>query len=254
MNQILAPIISHGEVTPGVHLVWLEAPEIASAARPGQFLMTRCGEDCLLRRPLSIHLTKGEQLALLFAVVGRGTKYLSQLREGDNLDVLGPLGNGFSVAPHAHKLLLVAGGVGVAPLIFLAREQLGRGKSVTLLLGATAAAELYPENLLPSRIKLIAVTEDGSMGEKGMVTDILPRFAHEADQIFACGPVEMYQAMVAQGIADERSVQVSLEVRMGCGMGACYGCTITTRRGTRQVCKGGPIFELPEIIWEEVKI
>jgi len=188
-------------------------------------------------------------LALLFSVVGRGTNWLAQRKEGEAIDLLGPLGNGFEIAPPSRNLLLVAGGLGIAPLAFLAQRGVAAGYSVALLLGAPTKAQLYPAHLIPPQANLLLATEDGSAGRKGMVTDLWADLAPEADQIFACGPVSMYRYMASQGVLEAKSVQVSLEVRMGCGFGACYGCAIETRSGLRLVCKDGPIFELKDVIW-----
>jgi dihydroorotate dehydrogenase electron transfer subunit len=296
---------------PGVALMWLEAPDIAVAAQPGQFITVRC-EDFVLRRPFSIHQVSplsspstGEDLgegefAILFKVVGKGTRWLSRRKVGDKVDVLGPLGNGFSIPPviaryevprQSENLLLVAGGIGIAPLCFLAQYASSQ-HSITLIQGASTAVQslfLNPSpvkgegkgegekrsNLLPlpSNVRFISVTEDGSAGRKGVVTDILPDFLDWADQIYACGPLDMYKTMAGltlnpspskgegKGEGEKRSeesklrkCQISLEVRMGCGIGACYGCTINTRKGLRKVCHDGPVFELDDILWEEVRI
>jgi len=220
--------------------------------------MVRCGEETLLRRPLSIHqLADGIKLAFLFNVVGKGTNWLSQRKIGDNIDLLGPLGNGYSIYPESHNLLLVAGGMGIAPLRFLIDKTLEQGKEVTLLLGAQTSSHLYPESLLPLGIGLAKTTEDGSAGERGMITDSfrgLVSFA-VADQIFACGPMPMYRDMALKKRKlklEGKSVQVSLEVRMGCGRGVCYGCTVKTKEGLKQVCTDGPIFALDDILWDEL--
>jgi dihydroorotate dehydrogenase electron transfer subunit len=238
---------------PGVYLIWLESPQIASTAQPGQFVMVHNGEESWLRRPLSIHQPGKAKLALLFTVVGKGTHWLAQCQAGDTVDLLGPLGNGYSIHSDSHNLLLVAGGIGIAPLCFLAQEALNQGCSVTLLLGAPTATQLYPGDLLPSEIELVIATEDGTTGKKGMITDLLPDFARWADQTFACGPSSMYQAMATQGqqLLEAKSVQVSLEVRMGCGLGICYGCSLRTKRGLKQVCRDGPVFELNDILWDD---
>jgi len=256
VNQALAPIQSCTELLSRIYLMEVEAAEIASAAYPGQFVMVRTGwgHDPLLRRPLSIHRTNGGQIAFLFNVVGRGTEWLAHRRQGDFLDLLGPLGKGFSIHPDSHHLLLVAGGMGIAPLVFLAQGALANGHSVTLLLGARTASLLYPKALLPPEVELVLVTEDGSAGKRGQVSDLVPDFSPKASQIFACGPVPLYQAMATQNQVRERPIQVSLEARMGCGLGACYGCTIKTRGGLKQVCKDGPVFELRDILWQEVRV
>lgn len=254
MKRLTAVVISSTELMPDTYLIWLRAPEIAEVAQPGQFLMVRCGDDHdpLLRRPLSVHrVANAEQVALLFNVVGQGTWLLSQYQRGDHLDLLGPLGNGFSLHLGSRRLLLVAGGIGIAPLVFLADQALNQGRRVNLLMGAPNASLLYPRSLLPSSIDLVIATEDGSEGRKGVVTDLIADCIQQADQVFACGPVSMYQSIAAHGFAGDKSVQVSLEVMMGCGLGACYGCTIRTRGGLRQVCHDGPVFELADILFVE---
>lgn len=247
----LAKVTANSQPMAKAHWLWLEAPRIAQTAKPGQFVMVRCGEndEHPLRRPLSIHQREGDKIALLFNVVGEGTQWLSQRKSGDKLDLLGPLGNGFSISPDSNKLLLVAGGIGIAPLYFLAEEAAKQGLSVTLLYGASSAAQLYPH--LPD-VKIITATEDGSAGTKGMITDYLPDFIKDFDQLFACGPLAMYQTMAKMSELKSKSAQISLEVRMGCGLGVCYGCTVKTKNGLKQVCQDGPIFELNDILWEEL--
>ncbi len=252
MKQELASIISNNEVMPGVYLIWLESPQIASAVQPGQFVMVYCGKETLLRRPLSIHQRDNGRIALLFAVVGQGTHWLSQRRDGDKIDLFGPLGNGFSIDPASQNLLLVAGGIGIAPLRFLAEQALNQGHSVTLLSGAPTAARLCPKHLLPPITELVIATEDGTAGETGMITALLPDFADQADQVFACGPLPMYKTMAQIPELKGKSVQVSLEMKMGCGLGVCYGCTVKTKRGLKQVCRDGPVFDLEDIMWDEV--
>lgn len=257
MEQVLATIISNSEVMPGVYLIWLESPPIASTAQPGQFVMVRCGEDAEhpLRRPLSIHRLDNNKLAFLFTVIGEGTHWLAQCQAGNNIDLLGPLGNGYSIQLSSRNLLLVAGGIGIAPLCFLAQEALEQGCSVTLLHGARIRGHLCPEHLLPPGLEFSFFTEDGSAGRKGMITDFLSDFADRADQIFACGPMPMYRDMVLRKQElrlKEKPVQISLEVRMGCGLGVCYGCTVRTKNGLKQVCQDGPIFDLDDFTAEEL--
>ncbi len=270
MKQSLCTVISNVEITPSVRLMWVESPDIAIAAQPGQFITVRC-EDFTLRRPLSIHQASSNQIAILFKVVGKGTVWLSQRQRGDKLDILGPLGNGFNIEPVSKNLLLVAGGVGIAPLVFLTQHASAQ-HSITLIHGASTAAQLYKQSLLPE-VRFVPVTEDSTAGRKGMAVDVLPDFLDWADQIYACGPIEMYKALADLTCYSEgaerlknltqdkphrksklKRCQVSLEVRMGCGIGACYGCTINTKRGLKRVCRDGPVFELDDIMWEEVRI
>lgn len=256
MKQVRAAITSTVEAMPETHLFWLEAPDIAASARPGQFVMVRCGGDTVLSRPLSTHRVDGGRLALLFNVVGKGTRWLSQRKKGETLDIFGPLGNGFRIKPEAKNLLLVTGGMGIAPLCFLADVAAGEGKKVTLITGARTAAGLLPVSvsqhlfdtgMLPANIHIVNATDDGSEGFKGPATGLIPAYLDGTDQIFACGPVEMYRTMAQMPELKGRPVQISLEIMMGCGMGVCYGCTIKTRSGLKQVCKDGPVFEMGEV-------
>lgn len=261
MNRVQSPVITNDRILPGVcragarnvqgtWLIWLQAPDIARDARPGQYVMVGCGPEAVLPRPFSLHDVSGGRIALLYNELenGRGTGWLSRRRPGDSVALFGPLGHGFSVRPDARRLLLVAGGIGVAPLRFLADAAIEQGKEVILLMGAASAGQLCPSGLLPSGAGLLRITEDGSEGERGLVTQYLPGLAGKYDQVMACGPLAMYRAMARLG----GPAQVSLETRMGCGLGTCYGCTVNTRQGLRQVCRDGPVFELGDIIWDKL--
>ena len=261
IKQCLSPIISNKEILTGTYLMWLEASYIAVSARPGQFVMVSC-ENRLLRRPLSIHrIDRNGRIALLYDVIGKGTQWLSQQKKGEKLDVLGPLGNEFTLIPEANRLLLIAGRTGIAPLVFLADVAIEQNLSVTLLQGAANASQLYPATLLSEQIQYLACTEDGSQPEikasakRGMATDYIGQLASQFDQIFSCGPAAMYQSLKNQlaKIRYENSVQVSLDIRMGCGLGACYGCSIRTKQGMKKVCQDGPIFNLSDIFIEEIQ-
>jgi len=144
-KQTLCSVASNVEVMPGIHLMWIEAPDIAVAAQPGQFITVRCG-DFTLRRPLSVHQVSSREIALLFKVTGKGTLWLSQRQTGEKIDILGPLGRGFSIEPGARKLLLVAGGIGIAPLVLL-MQYASSQHQITLIHGASTAAQLYPFSL-----------------------------------------------------------------------------------------------------------
>jgi len=267
LNQVSARIISNDEVLsyPGAayFLLRLEATVISNTANPGQFLMLKCGDDCILRRPLSIHgLCDDSRIELLYRVIrtadgtppGKGTDWLSQQKKGGKVNFIGPLGNGFKVAAESKRLLIVAGGIGFAPLGFLARQALSHGRQVTLLLGARSAAGIIPGNMIPSGATCVITTDDGSTGKKGLVIDMLPGYLEGADQIFACGPQAMLEKLASLPELHSKPVQVSLEVRMGCGTGACYGCSIRTTHGMKRVCREGPVFDIKDIIWQEVSI
>ena len=253
MYQELATIISNEEIMPGIHLLKVKSAQMAAEAKPGQFVMLSSdnSETRLLRRPISLHSIKGDVLHFLFAIVGDGTLWLSQRQKGESLDILGPAGNGFSFDSETRHLLLIAGGMGIAPLIYLAEIAIKNGLSVKMAVGAKTKSLLLPTNSIPQGMEYLTATENGTQGEKGLVTSILQRNASWADQIFVCGPLPMYQAIrnSSQPFLCGKPTQVSLEVRMGCGMGICYSCTVKTARGLKQVCKDGPVFDFNEIDW-----
>jgi dihydroorotate dehydrogenase electron transfer subunit len=242
---------------PRIFLLQVEAVDIAVIARPGQFVMIAldCGCSRLLRRPISINRVEGSRIDFLYAVVGEGTKWLSQRKSGDKIDILGPMGNGFTIDTTSQNILLVAGGMGIAPLCFLAEQAVKLGMTTKLLEGAKNASLLLPDSYLPKGIERIITTEDGSSGTRGMVTNLLAEEAKLAGQIFCCGPLPMYLSVYNNHLNYLRgkSVQVSLEVRMGCGLGFCYACTIKTQKGLKQVCKDGPVFNLEDVFWDELK-
>ena len=261
MKQVSAHVISNEQLWGeywvlrhrkflGAWLIRLKCPDVASEAKPGQFVMVRCGGDCVLPRPFSIHQVNEDGITLFYAVLvdGKGTNWLSQRYKGETVELCGPLGNGFSINPHSHNLLLVAGGNGIAPLYYLAQEELKKKHSVTLLYG-TADKKRYS---ISPQIELVSATEDGSVGKKGLVTDFLLDFANRADQIFACGPLPMYRAMAQMEELKNKPVQISLEVTMGCGRGVCFGCTLKTKHGLKLCCQDGPVFGLDDILWDEL--
>jgi dihydroorotate dehydrogenase electron transfer subunit len=255
LKQVDARILENSRIATGMYLMRLNAPDITARAKPGQFVMVQCGDDTILRRPLSVHLIDGTELALLYALRGKGTAWLSQQKIGETINIFGTMGNGFTLDSQAKQLVLVAGGIGIAPLFYLAQTAVRRKKTAILLMGAATAKQLYPPGLLPPGIEVTIATDDGSSGHAGLVTDLLPDHAVAGGQIVACGPLPMYRFMAPNqkrlGIA-HRPVQVSMEMRMGCGVGICYGCTIRTKSGLKQACKDGPVFNLDDIVWDEL--
>jgi dihydroorotate dehydrogenase electron transfer subunit len=284
LRHISATVLSNRRLLryPGAtyFLMRIQAPEIAPICKPGQFLMLKCGKDALLRRPISIHsVIESTCLELLYALpckihdksyptdlaretepqtaIGAGTRWLSKLKKGYQLDLIGPLGNGFTIESSAKNLLLIAGGIGIAPLRFLADTGISMGKNVTMLLGARYRKGHFPDKELPAHVRIIRTIEQGIQSRKyrkGTITEIVPEYIDWADQVFACGPKAMYQALDKQmrTYPRERNVQVSLEVRMGCGTGICYSCSIKTQQGMKRVCKEGPVYNIRDIIWQEV--
>lgn len=231
-------------------IMWLECPEIARRAKPGQFVLIDCG-DSYLPRPFSIHKVKGDAFAIFFAVLeyAKGTGWLARREFGKEIYIISrPLGNGFSIGS-SENILLVAGGMGIAPLIFLADYARERRIPVTLLHGAAAESQLYPREMLPTGIRTTIATDDGSVGRKSVITDLIPEYIDFADTVFACGPLAMYQDVAKRKdlLLRDKSCQISLEMRMACGHGVCYGCTIETSEGLKQVCRDGPVFNLDDV-------
>jgi len=244
----LADVLEKRFLTEDIFLIRLFAPDIASNCLPGQFVNFRCSQlyDPLLRRPISIFDAdedKGE-IYLLIRIVGKGTNLLSRLEEGDKLDILGPLGNSFPKDDFPNPLL-VAGGIGIAPLYFLARNL----NHPTLIWGAKGKKEFFLLDELRKSSRLLLFTEDGSLGEKGLATDKLPSLSQGHDVIFACGPVPMLKEVVR--IAREIGIPsfISLEERMACGFGACLGCAVRTKQGYKILCKEGPILPGEEVVF-----
>lgn len=254
----------------GSYLMWLSCPEIlGEEPRPGQFIMARCG-DYVLPRPISIHQTNSEGIALFYTVWenGKGTQWLSQRKRSKSVEIFGPLGNSFTISPESRHLLLVAGGTGMAPLCFLARYAVRQENSVTLLYGYSDepspsnvknSSQKYPwGKMLPPQVNVISIKSIFHGIDKPatkVVRELIPDHIDWADQVFACGPMPMYRDMWLKKKElklEGKPVQVSLEVRMGCGTGVCYGCTIKTRKGLKQVCTDGPIFDLDDILWDEL--
>jgi dihydroorotate dehydrogenase electron transfer subunit len=256
VKVVCARVSESREVYRNTYALWLSAPEIARGAKMGQFVMVRCGEgyDPLLPRAFSFYRVRdteyGREFGLLYDVVGRGTEWMARRRPGDAVELYGPLGHGYTIRPGSRNLLLVGGGIGVAPLVWLADEAAERGLSVTMLLGARTAGQIYPSDLLPAEVELAVATDDGSAGHRGFVTDLLTEYALWADQIFGCGPTAMFRSMAAvlRSVQYRKSCQVLLEERMACGTGICYSCAVETRRnGMKLICKDGPKFELRDV-------
>lgn len=234
-------------------------PEIAQAARAGHFvsILPRDADvyDPLLRRPFSVYSVDPamSMMTVLIRPYGRGTARLVEKPEGTTVDVLGLLGNTFEVVPRSTRLLMVGGGVGAAPLMLLAREAVAKGLSVTYLLGAMTSDGLLDAAEFPPEVEYVVATDDGSAGHQGFVTDLVANYMQWADQVFACGPGPMFQSLrsvvLQNRIGKRPSVQVSVERTMACGVGACLGCVVETKRGMRTSCVEGPVFDMDELEW-----
>ena len=283
MRLAAAELVDSREILPRQWLQAYHAPFLATGSRAGQFVHVRPGDDSglILRRPFSLNtVDPGTGIVTIhFRTVGKGTDWFTRLRPGDALDMLGPLGRPFEVNPRSHHLLLIAGGLGIAGVRMLADEAIRAGRQVVLLFGATTAADVYPSNLLPDEVEYLVATEDGSLGHHGRVTELLPAYEAWADQAFACGPAPMLAALArlaagrrerlgvaalgrkrgagrqdppgTPGARRKAFLQVSMEQRMGCAVGACLGCVVMGVTGQPQrVCREGPVFAAEELDWE----
>ncbi|WP_035245911.1 dihydroorotate dehydrogenase electron transfer subunit [Desulfogranum mediterraneum] len=254
--QVTSPIRSCSQLTPDIIRVSLLAPTIARAARPGQFVMVAAGSsrDPLLRRPFSIHnVTADGEVVLLYKIVGQGTRLLAQLRVGQSIDLVGPLGKGFSLSPDT-PACLVGGGMGIAPLLFLAKALCSspRPQEHAILLGARTRDELAPlvEDFRELGYPVHAATDDGSYGHHGFVTELFQEHSTPAHEVCVCGPTPLMAAIARQCLQAGNRCQASLETHMACGLGACLGCTIQAQGGGyKHVCKHGPVFDANEVLW-----
>lgn len=253
-----AKVTSNEEVAPNTFLMELESPSIAFAAKPGQFVMLRVsgGIDPLLRRPFSICNTRDGGIALLlYRMVGKGTRIMAGTEAGSRLSVLGPLGRGFEPPGAEEDCVLAGGGMGIAPLILLARSL--KGKNVSFMAGYGTAAEIIPPDRLGMRgIEVTVATEDGSAGYHGLVTALLEgALAGKGEKIvYSCGPAAMLKRVASLCSEKQVDCRVSLETAMACGLGACQGCAVPAAPGSGRssyhVCQDGPVFRAESIDWE----
>jgi dihydroorotate dehydrogenase electron transfer subunit len=260
-----AKLIKNIEVIQKYYKILLYCPRIAKIAKPGQFVEIKASDNYepLLRRPFSIHRVKGNNIEINYEVLGKGTDILSQRKPGEYLDVIGPLGNGFDyrLPITDYRLpILVAGGMGVAPLVFLA-EKLAELRTpnyelrTMILIGAKTKNQILCEKEFKKLgCTLKFSTDDGSRGFKGKVTDLLKDILRltingKRLTIYACGPKPMLEEISRISCKHNIRAQISLEEHMACGTGICFGCAVKTKYGYKRVCKEGPVFNADEIIW-----
>ena len=260
-------VVSHREIGSGYRYIEFEAPEIAASATPGQFVHVRVPslEKSALRRPFSIFNAEGGRLELLYKTVGRGTAALNEVKPGDEVEVMGPLGHGFPLKC-AGEALLVGGGYGVAPLYFLSRILLSSMRQaanpsipqVHLFVGGRTKNDLLALDRFEALggVKVHLATNDGSAGVKGLVTDPLDdeliRLRGEGGkfELFACGPDPMLKAVALRATGTGSKGWISMDRHMVCGVGACYACIQKTVRGNSRCCIEGPVFSAEDLVWE----
>ena len=242
MRQLLFEIKENRPLTKDIMEMVL-AGDTSDITRPGQFVNIKL-DGLYLRRPISICDAEEGKLTLIYKVVGKGTEQMRDMTEG-TLDILSSLGNGYDTSISGEKPLLIGGGVGVPPLYMLAKELRKEGKEVSVILGFNTNEEIfYEEEFKALGCKVYVTTVDGSYGIKGFVTDALKET--EYTYFYTCGPMPMFKAIEKTAVT---SGQYSFEERMGCGFGACMGCSCKTKYGNKRICKDGPVLEREEIIW-----
>ena len=243
MNDVIFTVAAQKRLTDNVYEIRLTG-DTSAITRPGQFVNLKL-DGLFLRRPLSVCDLEGDALTLIYKVVGRGTALLSGMMPGQTIPVLTGLGNGYDTALSGDRPLLIGGGVGVPPLYLLAKRLRAEGKTVSAVLGFNTAAEIFYEEQFRALDCTVAVTTaDGSYGIRGFVTDALPE---DYTHVYTCGPEPMLRA-VHRRIATGGSF--SFEKRMGCGFGACMGCSCKTITGYKRICKDGPVLKKEEILWQ----
>lgn len=244
MKQALFTVKENFSLTQTVYKMTL-CGDCSDITAPGQFVNIKI-DGLYLRRPISVCDRDGDMLTIVYKVVGKGTKAMSEMQEGTVLDVLTGLGNGYDLSLCGDTPLLIGGGVGVPPMYLLAKELRNMGKNVSVILGFNTKSEVFYENEFKALgCNVTVTTADGTYGTKGFVTDAMP----ETYTYFCCcGPEPMLKAVYK---ATNTSGQFSFEERMGCGFGACMGCSCKTITGSKRICKDGPVMKKEEILWED---
>ena len=238
-------ILSNEPLTPAVYRMVLEG-DTQYITRSGQFINIEL-EGKFLRRPISVSDYDANTVTIIYKVVGSGTEQMREMEPGTKLDILTGLGNGFSTENNAQRPLLVGGGVGVPPLYNLCKRLLSEGKKPSVILGFNTESEVfYFEEFKALGVDVYCSTADGSVGTKGFVTDAIKENGVEFDYLYTCGPLPMLKALYS---ATECDGEYSFEERMGCGFGACMGCTCKTKYGNKRICKDGPVLKRDEIVW-----
>lgn len=244
MKQGIFEIVENIPLTDNVYRVVLQGDTSAITA-PGQFVNIQL-DGLFLRRPISVCDVHGDLLTIIYKVVGKGTRQMSKMTQG-KLDVLTGLGNGYDLSTAGDRPVLIGGGVGVPPMYLLAKELIKQGREVQVILGFNTKEEVFYEDQFKALGAAVTVTTvDGSYGIKGFVTDALKNMQYT--YFYTCGPEPMLKAVYQ---ASATSGQMSFEKRMGCGFGACMGCSCKTITGYKRICKEGPVMRKEEILWED---
>ena len=244
MNKVFFEITENTSLTENVFRMKLKG-DTSEITKPGQFVNIKL-DGFYLRRPISVCDRDGDILTIIYKTVGLGTEAMSRMKSG-KLDVLTGLGNGYDLSVSGERPLLIGGGVGVPPMYLLAKELIGEGKKVTVILGFNTKSEIfYEEEFKRLGCEVYVTTVDGTYGTKGFVTAVMEKISYT--HFYTCGPEPMLRAVCS---ASNTSGQLSFEERMGCGFGACMGCSCKTLTGNKRICKDGPVMKKEEILWEK---
>ena len=245
MKQGIFEIMENTALTESVFKMVLSG-DVSDITAPGQFVNIQL-DGLFLRRPISVCDLGENTLTIIYKAVGKGTEQMSRMQKGEKLDVLTGLGNGYDLTVAGGRPVLLGGGVGVPPMYLLAKRLLAQGKNVTVILGFNTESEIfYEKEFMALGADVIVTTVDGSRGIKGFVTDALKMLDYT--YFYTCGPEPMLKAVYK---ASSTSGQMSFEKRMGCGFGACMGCSCKTLTGYKRICKEGPVMRKEEILWED---
>ena len=246
-------VISNEMVTSNSYVIWLEASNLTKRGYyPGQFAMLKCNdanESESFSRAFSFHQRDGNRIAFLYTIVGKGTAWLSLRKQDDQIEVYGPLGEGFRIPRDTGRLLLLGGGIGIAPMPEMATFSISKGHQVTVIMGANTKTQLLPNSYWPKEVEYLTVTEDGSQGLHGLLTEHLDEPVNWASKLYACGPEPMFSALALtlRGNNRRQNPEILMEAPMPCGWGICYSCAIFTKHGVQLCCKDGPRFNLFEV-------
>lgn len=242
MKVLKTPVIENKQISNNIYRI---SAEFKSEIKPGQFFMLKTLDNSfLLPRPISVNDVNGNIVSFLYRIEGQGTKKISSLCANDEIQLFGPLGNGFDTEELKGKIAVIGGGIGIAPLLYLSKKL---GKRADVYLGYKDLENMYIVEEFKSFVdKTVIVTEDGSFGEKGFVTDYV--LYDKYDAVVTCGPEIMMNKIVNNCRINNIKCYISLERRMACGMGACLGCTVETKDGNKRACKDGPVFNSEELV------
>ena len=243
MTQGIYKVISNVKIAPTVYKMELSG-DASALTRPGQFINFKI-DGLYLRRPISVCDYTENTITVIYKVVGVGTEILSKAQKDDEFDILVGLGNGFDTTKESKKPLLIGGGVGIPPLFNLCKKLIAEGKSASVVLGFNNKNEIFYEDEFKALgANVVVTTVDGTYGTKGFVTNAITDIDY--DFFYTCGPLPMFKAIESTATT---SGQYSFEERMGCGFGACMGCSCKTKYGNKRICKDGPVLDREEIIW-----